>query len=128
MSYYFKKTISGTMEAVEGKVRDALKLEGFGVLTEIDVQRVLKEKINEDIGAYKILGACNPQFAHKALLSERNIGLMLPCNVVIQKWEEGVEVSVIDPAASMVSVENEGLEEVATEVQIKLKRVIETLV
>lgn len=105
-----------------------MKKEGFGVLTEIDVQAALKKKINVDFRKYRILGACNPGFAHKALLAKDKIGTMLPCNIIVQEREDGkIEVAAINPAASMQAVENESLGEIASTVQSKLKRVIENV-
>ncbi len=128
MKYYHEKTLKNISfeEAIE-KVTDALKAEGFGILTEIDVKETLKKKLDEDIRPYKILGACNPPFAHKALLAEDKIGTMLPCNVIVQQVDDGVEVAAVDPVASMQSVENKQLESIAMEIQGKLKSVIEHL-
>ena len=129
MSYYFNKVLDGKRfdDAIE-IVTAELKKEGFGVLTEIDVKETLKKKINVDFKKYKILGACNPHFAHKALKSEDKIGVFLPCNVIVEEHENGdVEVSVVDPIASMSSVENEALGSLASEVQEKLFKVIENL-
>ena len=129
MSYYFNKVLKGKSfdEAIEA-VTAELKNEGFGVLTEIDVQATLKKKIDVDFKKYRILGACNPHFAHKALTSEDKIGVFLPCNVIVEEHENGdVEVSAVDPIASMSSVKNDKLGGIATEVQAKLKRVIENL-
>ncbi|MBV6492594.1 MAG: hypothetical protein LDLANPLL_00589 [Turneriella sp.] len=127
MDYGFRKTISGNFADVEVRVREALQKEGFGVLTEIDVQATLKKKINADFRAYKILGACNPPFAHKALSAEAHIGLMLPCNVVVQQSENGIEVSAIDPVASMMAVKNDALGQIANEVREKMRRVVESI-
>lgn len=129
MSYYFTKVLDGKNfdEAIEHTTNE-LKKEGFGILTEIDIQATLKKKIDVDFKKYKILGACNPHFAYKALSSENKIGLMLPCNVIVQEHENGtVEVSAVDPIASMGAVENEALASIATEVQGKLKSIIENL-
>lgn len=128
MSYCFSKVLDGEMDATIEKVTEALKVEGFGVLTEIDVKATLKKKIDVDFRPYMILGACNPTFAHKALLAEDKIGAMLPCNVIVQQVGEGkVEVSAVDPIASMSAVENPALGAIAGEVQAKLKKVIEGL-
>jgi uncharacterized protein (DUF302 family) len=128
MEYYFSKKITGSFENAIEKVTDALKTEGFGILTEIDIKATLKKKLDVDFYNYKILGACNPPFAYKALLAEDKIGTMLPCNVIIQEKVLGlVEVSAVDPAASMLSIENDELREIATEVRIKLQNVIEQL-
>lgn len=126
MSYYFNTVLKEKSfeEAIE-KVTAELKNEGFGILTEIDVTSTLKNRIGADFKKYKILGACNPHFAYKALKAEDKIGVFLPCNVVVEENEDGsVEVSVVDPVASMISVNNDALNEFATEIQQKLKRVI----
>lgn len=116
------------MDDAIARLTAALKGEGFGVLTKIDVQKTLKAKIDVDFRPYRILGACNPGFAHKALLAEDKIGTMLPCNVIVQEHAPGkVEVSAIDPIESMKAIENPALGNVATEVQTRLKRVIDAL-
>ncbi len=129
MSYYFTTKLDSNFEAATERVTEKLKSKGFGVLTEIDVQTVLKNKIDVDFYKYKILGACNPHFAHKALLKEDKVGTMLPCNVIIQqKSEKGpVEVSAVDPSASMSSIQNEELSSIAQEVRDSLKSVINEL-
>ncbi|MFQ6037219.1 MAG: DUF302 domain-containing protein [Candidatus Aminicenantales bacterium] len=125
MTYYFSRTIQGSFEKVLGRTLDSLKKEGFGVLTEIDVQQILKKKMDVDFRPYRILGACNPSFAHKALMAEDKIGTMLPCNVIVQELSEGrVEVAAIDPVASMQAVENPSLLPIAKQVQEKLKNVL----
>jgi uncharacterized protein (DUF302 family) len=128
MSYYFSKEIKGSFEETIGRVTSSLKEEGFGILTEIDVKETLKEKLDVDFRKYKILGACKPPFAYKALQAEDKIGTMLPCNVIVQEIAEGeVEVASIDPVASMKPVENPELLEVARQVQQKLQSVVENL-
>jgi uncharacterized protein (DUF302 family) len=128
MSYYFCRTLKGSFEEVENKVRRSLGEEGFGVLTEIDVQETLKKKLDIDFRKYKILGACNPPFAYKALQVEDKIGTMLPCNVIVQEVnDEEVEVAAIDPVASMQAVKNEALQPVVEQVQQKLKKVIDKI-
>jgi len=128
MSYYFSKKVNIPYEEAITKVTEELKKEGFGILTEIDVKETLKKKLDVDFHKYRILGACNPQYAYKALQAEDKIGLMLPCNVIVQETPEGlVEVAAIDPIASMQAVENPALGEVASGVQSKLKKVIESL-
>jgi uncharacterized protein (DUF302 family) len=128
MTYHFSKTVALPMDAAIAKVTEALKQEGFGVLTEIDVQKTLKAKIDVDLRPYRILGACNPSFAHKALLAEDKIGTMLPCNVVVQETAPGsVEVSAIDPVASMQAIDNPALGAIAVEVRARLQRVIAQL-
>ena len=127
MSYYFSKKLDlGFEEAIE-KVTESLKSEGFGILTEIDVKETLKKKLDVDFRPYKILGACNAPFAHKALEAEDKIGAMLPCNVIVQQLEDGVEVAAVDPVASMMAVKNDQLGEVASTIQSKLKSVIKGL-
>ena len=126
MSYYFNKVVDMAFDEAIDKVTEELKKEGFGVLTEIDVKEALKKKLNVDFRKYRILGACNPQYAYKALQAEDKIGTMLPCNVIVQETEDGkVEIAAIDPVASMQSVQNESLGEIATTVRAKLKQVIE---
>ena len=128
MEYYFSKTISGSFDDAIQKVTEALKAEGFGILTEIDIKATLKKKLDVDFYNYKILGACNPPFAHKALLAEDKIGTMLPCNVIVQEKIPGqVEVSAVDPAASMQAVGNKALNDIATEIRGMLQNVIEQL-
>ena len=129
MKYYFNKILKGkTFEQAIELVTAELKKEGFGVLTEIDVKETLKKKIDVDFKKYKILGACNPHFAYKALQGEDKIGVFLPCNVIVEEHENGdVEVSAVDPVASMMAVKNETLASVAIEVQNKLKSVIANL-
>jgi uncharacterized protein (DUF302 family) len=114
-------------KAIE-RVTEELKKEGFGVLTEIDVKATFKKKLDIDYPNYRILGACNPPFAYKALQSESNVGTMLPCNVIVHECENGeIEVSAVDPLASMQAVENESLGEIASEVRDKKKKVIDNL-
>jgi uncharacterized protein (DUF302 family) len=128
MSYYFSKTVKGSFEEVLEKVTATLKNEGFGILTEIDVKETLKKKLDVNFRKYKILGACNPPFAYKALQAEDKIGIMLPCNVIVQEiGENEVEVAAVDPIASMKAIENPGLYGIATQVQEKLKNVVDNL-
>jgi len=128
MSYYFSKILVASFEEAVTKATNELKKEGFGILTEIDVKEALKKKLNVDFKKYKILGACNPPFAYKALQAEDKIGAMLPCNVIVQETPDGqVEVSAIDPVASMQAVENPALMGIAAEIQNKLKKVIDSL-
>lgn len=128
MEYYFSKTIAGSFDNAIEKATEALKAEGFGILTEIDIKATLKKKLDIDFYNYKILGACNPPFAYKALLAEDKIGTMLPCNVIVQEKVTGqVEVSAVDPAASMQAIENEALSDIATEIRARLQKVIERL-
>ena len=128
MTYYFAKEVDLSFDDAVAHVTDELKKEGFGVLTEIDVKATMKKKLDADFRNYRILGACNPPFAHRALLAEPQIGLMLPCNVVLQDGENGKTlVSAIDPIASMQAVDNPSLGEVAEQVRVKLQKVIENL-
>ena len=128
MSYYFNKITTLEFEEAITVVTTELGKEGFGVLSEIDLQGKIKEKLNKDIPRYKILGACNPVFAFKALQTEPHIGTMLPCNVIIREVEDGkVEVSAINPVDSMQAVGNPDLQDVAAEIQARLERVITTL-
>ncbi len=128
MQYYFNKTLHMLFDDAVTGVVEALKKEGFGVLTDIDVQKTLKKKLDVDFRKYRILGACNPVFAYEALKLENKIGTMLPCNVVVQEHPDGtIDVSAIDPIASMKAIENPKLRDVAAQVQAKLKRVIENL-
>lgn len=125
MRYYFSKTVDYSFDEAVAKVTVELKEEGFGILTEIDVKETLKKKLNVDFKPYRILGACNPPFAYKALTAENKIGTMLPCNVIVQEISGGrVEVAAIDPLASMQAVENPALKEIASEISNKLKTVI----
>lgn len=128
MNYYFAKTLKNTnFEEAILNVTEALKEEGFGVLTEIDVRATMKKKLNEDFRPYRILGACNPHYAFRALSAEDKIGAMLPCNVIVQQVDDGVEVAAVDPVASMSAVENSALRPLALEVREKLKAVIDRL-
>ena len=128
MSYYFSKTVDFDFDEAVVKVTEDLKKEGFGVLTQIDVKKTLKDKLGVDFRRYRILGACNPNFAHKALLKEDKIGLMMPCNVVVQETPAGeIEVAAVDPVASMQAVDSLDLAAVAGEVRDKLALVIENL-
>ena len=126
MSYYFSKTLNLSFDKVIAEVTEELKKEGFGILTDIDVKATLKKKLDVEFRRYRILGACNPPFAYKALQAEDKIGTMLPCNVIVQERSEGkVEVTAIDPLASMQAVANPALKEIAAEISNKLKKVID---
>ena len=128
MTYYLLARLDGPFEAAIGRVEEALKAEGFGVLTRIDVRQTLKDKIGADFRPYVILGACNPVLAHEALLLEDKVGTMLPCNVVVQQLDDGeIEVAAIDPVASMQAIANPALAKAAAVVRDKLARVIATL-
>ena len=125
--YGFNVTIDGTMEEVEAKVREALMVEGFGVLTEIDVQKVMKAKLDHDRTGYKILGACNPHLAKEAIEAEPDIGLLLPCNVLLREEDGKINVGFMDPVAVLGMVDNPHIAEVAPVVQGKLKSVAASL-
>ena len=127
MSYYFSTILDCSFEQAIERATEQLSKESFGVLTTIDVSTTLKNKLDVDMPRYTILGACNPTYAHKALTAENKIGTMLPCNVVVQETDAGIEVSAVDPIASMQAIENPELGNIATEVQAKLKKVIESL-
>ncbi len=128
MKYYFNKIVKGSFESVLYNVVQELKNEGFGILTEIDIKETMKKKLDVDFKKYRILGACNPPYAYKALQTEDRIGTMLPCNVIVQEIELGtIEVAAINPLASMQAVENEQLKEIANEITAKLENVIEKL-
>jgi uncharacterized protein (DUF302 family) len=127
VSYYFATRISGTFDDALDRVREALQTEGFGVITEIDIQKTLNDKIGVNFRPYRILGACNPKLAFEALQIEDKVGTMLPCNVVVQQVDGGIEVAAIDPVASMESIENDELADKAKMVADKLRRVIDRL-
>lgn len=127
MPYYFAATLADDFDTALARVREALKGEGFGVISEIDIQKTLKDKISAEFRPYVILGACNPALAHEALQMEDKVGTMLPCNVVVQQAGEGVEVAAIDPVASMRAIPNAALRDKAGEVADKLRRAIASL-
>ncbi len=127
INYGFKKTLALSFDEAMEKVTTELQKEGFGVLSSIDLQAKLKEKLNVDYKRYTILGACNPPNAYKALLAEEDIGLLLPCNVILYDTEKGTNVAIIKPGTAMSMVNNPALAETAIEVEDKLKRVFEAL-
>ena len=128
MSYYYSKIILESFENTLRKTEVALKQEGFGILTEIDIKETLKKKLDVDFKKYKILGACNPPYAYKALLAEDKIGAMLPCNVIVIEQESNkTEVAAIDPVASMQAVKNANLSSIAEEIKTKLKKAVDSL-
>jgi len=128
MDYYFNKTVTGNFNDTIEKVIEALKTEDFGVLTEIDIKATLKKKLDVNFNNCKILGACHPFYAHKALLAEDKIGTMLPCNVIVQELESGeIEVAAVNPMASMQAIKNDDLKGIAEEITKKLKTVINRL-
>ena len=128
MTFQTRRELTTSYDRVLAKLPDALKTEGFGVLTEIDVQDTLKKKLGVDFRRYRILGACNPALAHQALQAELEIGLMLPCNVIVYEGEPGhTVVSAIDPTQTMASLDNAKLKELATTVRDKLARALSRL-
>jgi uncharacterized protein (DUF302 family) len=128
MSYYFGKKLQMPFDEAIEHVTQELEKDGFGVLTQIDVQATLKKKLDVDFRPYRILGTCNPPFAYRALMAEDKIGTMLPCNVIVQETGDGsVEVAAVDPIASMRAIDNPGLGEIALQVQAKLRQVVERL-
>ncbi len=128
MKYYINREIKAGFEEAIEKVTEELKKEGFGVLSDIDVSATFKKKLDVDFPRYRILGACNPTFAYKALQTEEKIGTMLPCNVIIRELENNyVEVAAVDPVASMQSVDNDALTPIADEVKTRLTKVITQL-
>ena len=128
MSYYFSKTLQLDFDEAVRRTTEALKQQGFGIITEIDVAETFKKKLNLAFRQYRILGACNPRLAHEALTLEDKIGTMLPCNVVVQDAGQGkVEIAAIDPVASMAAVDNPRLKQAAQQVQALLKQVIAAL-
>ena len=128
MSYYIAKKLNVTFEDAILKVTDELKKEGFGIISEIDIQDKLKEKLNIDFRKYKILGACNPPFAYEALQNEDKIGTMLPCNIIVQEHgEKNIEIAAINPSVSMQGVDNPKLGDLASKIKDKLEKVVQAL-
>jgi len=126
MSFTYNRVLTGTtIDDADMRVRAALKESGFGVLTEIDVQTTMKEKIDADIPGYRILGACNPKMAYEAIGMEPRIGAMLPCNVILREVADGIEVSAVDPVASMAAVKNAALHDVAGQVRDMLTTAVD---
>ena len=128
MSYYFSKSVTRSFDQTSSAVTEALKKDGFGILSAIDIKQTLKKKLDVDFRNYRILGACNPPFAYMALQAEENIGTMLPCNVIVQESADGkTSVAAINPLVSMQAVNNPGLAEIANEVATRLQRVVDSL-
>ncbi len=128
MSYYYSKKVQADFEEVVSRVTQALKEEGFGILTQIDVKDTLKKKLDVEFRNYRILGACNPPFAYQALQAEDKVGTMLPCNVIVQETLQGeVEIAAIDPSASMQAIDNAELQKIATIIGQKLQSVIQNV-
>lgn len=125
MNYYISKILDMNFDKAVSHVTEELSKEGFGVLSDIDVQATLKKKLNQEIKPYRILGACNPPFAHRALVAENKIGTMLPCNVIVRQTDDDrIEVAAVDPIASMQAIENSELEPIAKEVKQRLAKVV----
>ena len=127
MDYGYKRQVKGTFEEVVARTRAELKKEGFGVITEIDVQKTVKEKLGEECEKYMILGACNPPFAYKAILAERDIGLFMPCNVIVYEHQGKVFVASIKPTLAMSMTGNKALGPLAEQVETKLKKAVDSL-
>jgi len=128
MEYYFSKTLKTSFDEAVQRTVEVLKTEGFGIISEINIHEKLKEKLNVDFRRYKILGACNPPYAYKALQAEDKIGTMLPCNVIVQELAANrIEIAAVNPIASMMSVQNPNLEGIANEITTKLQLVIKSL-
>lgn len=128
MTYYLAKSVNLSFADAIVHVTEALKLEGFGVLTDIDVKETMKQKLGLEVRPYRILGACNPPLAHRALSTEDKIGTMLPCNVIVHELDGGtIEVAAVDPVASMAAVDNPALTHLAASVRASLERVLNTL-
>lgn len=128
MSYTITRMMTGAgMDEIDGRTRKALSANGFGVLTEIDVQKTMKTKLDEDMPAYRILGACNPKMAYQAIGIEPRVGAMLPCNVILRQTDDGIEVSAVDPVASMQAIENAQLQSVARQVRDLLAKAVQEI-
>ena len=126
MAYYYSKMVKVSFDEAISRITKALKEEGFGILTEIDVQETLKKKLDVGFRKYRILGACNPPFAYKALQTEDKVGIMLPCNVIVQETVDGnVEIAAVDPLASMKAIDNPELRKIAETIGHKLKKAIQ---
>ena len=128
MKYYFEKNTNYDFDTAVKRIKEELQKEGFGILVEIDMKKTLKEKINIDFTQYKILGACNPPFAYESLKVEDNIGIMLPCNIMIRETkDQQIKVAVVNPVFAMQSVKNDKMAEIAKQIQIKLKNALNTV-
>lgn len=128
MKYFHNRVYNDNFENTEAKITEALKERGFGIITSVDVTNTFKEKLNKDFRKYKILGACNPENAYKAINAEDKIGLMLPCNVVVQEKENNqTEIAAVDPVASMQAVDNDAITPVAEKIRDSLKEAIDAV-
>ena len=128
MNYYYSRKIEGTIDPLVEKIAEGLKKEGFGILSDINIKDLFKQKIDVEFRPYRILGACNPVFSNKAITAEERAGLMLPCNFVVQEMGDGlVDVSVVDPVASMTAIDNDALKDIASQIRGKLIGVVDEL-
>ncbi len=128
MNYYFNKTVNGSFEDIIEKITAELEKEGFGILTDIDIKATFKKKLDVDFQNYRILGACNAPYAHKALTAEDKVGTMLPCNVIVQQLKDNtIEIAAVNPLASMQAIDNSELKGIADEISEKLKKVISNI-
>ncbi|MCF6335818.1 MAG: DUF302 domain-containing protein [Spirochaetales bacterium] len=128
MNYYYSRKIEGTIDQLVEKIAEGLKKEGFGILSDINIKDLFKEKIDVEFRPYRILGACNPVFSNKAITAEERVGLMLPCNFVVQEMGDGlIDVSVVDPVASMTAIDNDALKDIAAQIRDKLIFVVDGL-
>ncbi len=127
MNYGYKRQVAGTYDEVVQRTKAELKKEGFGIMSEIDVKKTVKEKLGADFDNYVILGACNPPFAHKALMAEKDIGLMMPCNVIVYEDKGKVFVASVKPTLAMTMTGNQSLASIAVEVENKLNKVVDSL-
>ena len=128
MTYTYDRSLTGvSIDDAEMRIRDALADRGFGVLTEIDVKTTMKQKLDVDMTPYRILGACNPEMAQKAIGIEPRVGAMLPCNVILREIEDDVEISAVDPVASMQAIDNDQLHQVASEVRDMLRDAVDSV-
>ena len=127
MKYYINKTINADLETATTIIKEELQKEGFGIVTQFDVNKALKEKLDVDFRQYRILGACNPAFALRSITTEPLIGTILPCNVMLQEIEGGIEIAIINPKAMVSDIENKEMQKIASEIYDKMQRVINTL-
>lgn len=127
MKYYINKAINADLETATEIVKEELQKEGFGIVTQFDVNKALKEKLNVDFRQYRIMGACNPGFALKSIEVEDKIGTILPCNVMLQELEQGTEIAIIDPIAMISDIDNKAMQIIAEQIKEKMQRVIDRL-
>ena len=127
MKYYINKTVNADLETATIKVKEELQKEGFGIVTQFDVNKALKEKLDVDFRQYRILGACNPAFALRSINAEGKIGTILPCNVMLQETDNGTEIAIINPKSMVAEIDNKEMKTIAIEIYDKMKRVISSL-